>query len=56
MINETLREVLALEDINDATSKCVVLWGQWIEAQRVQKEALDNITEAKDFDSVRSDT
>ena len=42
-----------LEDINHATSEWVLLWAQSTEAQRVQTEALDNIKEAKDFDSIR---
>ena len=51
MISEILREVSVLEDINDATSELVLLWVQRVEYQRVQKEALDNKKEAKDFAS-----
>ena len=51
MIIEILREPSELEDINDATSKQVLLWAQRVEAKRVQKEALDNIKDTKDFDS-----
>ena len=34
----------------------VLLCVQWVEAQKLQKEALDNIKEAKDFDSVGRNT
>ena len=53
MISEILRKVSALEDINDATSERVLIWALQVEAQRVQKEVLDSIKEAKDFDSIR---
>ena len=53
MISEILREVSSLEDINDAISERIPLWAQRVEAQRVQKETLDSIKEAKDFDSIR---
>ena len=53
MISEILREMSALEYINDATNERILLWAQRVEAQRVQKEALDNMEEAKDFDTIR---
>ena len=53
MINEILREVSAFEDTDDATSKRVLLWPQSMEAHKVQKDALYNIQEAKDIDTVR---
>ena len=43
MISGILREVSPLDDINDASSKLVLLWAQRVESQGVQKEALDNI-------------
>ena len=52
MICEILREV-ALENIDDATSEWVLLWAQRVEVKREQKEALDNIKEAKDLNSIR---
>ena len=55
MISEILRQVSVLEEIDDGTSEWVLLWVQWVEAQRAQKEELDNIKEAKDFDSVGCD-
>ena len=53
MIGEILREVSALEDIDNATSERVLLWAQRMQAQRVQK---DSIKEAKEFDSVKCST
>ena len=49
MINEILREVSLLEDINDAISERILLWTWRIEAHRLQKETLDNMKEAKDL-------
>ena len=34
MMSEILREVSALEDINDVTSERVLLWAQKVEVQR----------------------
>ena len=42
-----------LEDTEDATSECVYLWAHWVETQSMQKSALNEITEAKDFDVVK---
>ena len=53
MISEILREVSALENTDDTAS---MLWDQRVEIQRMQKEALDSIKKAKDFDSVRCST
>ena len=50
MISEILREVSALEDIDDTTSERVPLQSQRVEAQKVQKEELNSIKEAKKFD------
>ena len=52
MICEILREILALENIDDATSEQVLLLIQRMEGHRAQNEALDNIKKAKDFDSI----
>ena len=56
MISEFLREVLMLEDIENVTSKGVLLWTQRVEVQKVQTKVLNNIKEAKDFDLVRHST
>ena len=53
MKSEILREVSAFENTEDATSEQVLLFAQKVEAQRAQKEALDNIKEAKDFGLIR---
>ena len=45
--------MLRLEAINDSTSQQVLLWAQRVEAQRIHKETLENIKEAKDFDLMR---
>ena len=44
-------EVSVLEDTEDV--KSVLLWIQRVEAQRVQKTTVNNIKEAKEFNSVR---
>ena len=54
--SEILNEVSTLENIEYATSERVLLWAQREEVQRVQKVALNNIKEAKEFDSVRPNT
>ena len=51
MINEMLREVSTLENIDAAPSEQILLWAQRVEAQRAQKEVLDNIKEARNLDS-----
>ena len=56
MISEILKEVSVLEGINAGTRKKVLLWSPGVEAQGVQKEALDSIKEAKDFDPIRHST
>ena len=43
MIIEILRKVSTLEGNNDAMSERVLLWAPNIEAQRAQKEVLNNI-------------
>ena len=53
MIDEIVRKLLALENIDDTTSEGVLLWTQEVEAQRVHKEVLNKIKVAKDFDSLR---
>ena len=40
MISGIWREVSALENIDDATGKRVLVWAQRVEAQRAQKETL----------------
>ena len=50
---ERIRELTALKDINEATSDQILIWDQTQEAYRVQKEVLDNIRNAKKFNSVR---
>ena len=37
MVNEILKEVAMLKNIEDAASECVLLWACKMEAQRVQK-------------------
>ena len=56
MVREILREVSALEGINDVTSKSILLKAQRLEVKRVQKEALDSINKAKAFDLIRYST
>ena len=52
MIGKILRKVSVLEDIDVTTSEWVLLWAQRIETKTPQKETLDSIQEAKDFDSI----
>ena len=56
MISEMLRKVSVLEDIDDTTSEWILLLTQNIEAKRAQKEAFDNLKEAKDFESIGQNT
>ena len=53
IISDILREVLALQNIDDIPVNKLLLWAQRLEAQSAIKEALDNIKEAKDFDCIR---
>ena len=50
-----MREPSALEE-NDTTTKRVPLRARRVETQRLQKEALETIKEAKDLESVRCST
>ena len=52
-ISDILREMSALENIDGATSDTVLVWPQREKSQRMHKEALDIIKEAKTFTSVR---
>ena len=52
MIDEILKEVAMLEDTEDATSECVLLWVHRVEEHRVQKSALNDIREAKGYDII----
>ena len=53
MVHEILKEIATLEDMEDTTSEHVLLWTCRIETQRVQKSALNEINEVKDFDIVK---
>ena len=53
MVDEILKEVATLEDIEDAISGCVLLWAHRLEVQRTQKSAPNEMKEAKDFDVVK---
>ena len=53
MLHELLREVSTFKDTEDATSMTVLLWAQRMGMQMEQKVELNNIKEAKEFDSVR---
>ena len=52
MISKIPKAVSTLENIDNATSEWVLLWAQRVESQRAQKEALDSMNDAKDFDSI----
>ena len=53
LVTEILKEVSILQDIEDAASECMLLWLYTVEVQRVQKSALNEIREAKEFDVVK---
>ena len=53
MIDEILKDVAMLEDIENAMSEHVLLVMHRVEAQRGQKSALNEIKEVKDFDIVK---
>ena len=53
MIDEFLKEVATLENIEDAMSEHVLLWACMLVALRMQKSELNNIKEAKAFDTFR---
>ena len=48
MTDKILREVTTLENMEEATSECVLSWVQRVEVQRAQRNMLNNIKEAKD--------
>ena len=52
MISKILREVSAFDGIDDTTGERVLAWVQRVDIE-VQKEAINNIKEAKEFDTVR---
>ena len=43
MVDKILKEVATLEDIDDTTSKCILLWVHGVEVQRAQKATLHEI-------------
>ena len=53
IIGDMLGKLTTIKDINEATSDQILIWAQTLAAQTVQKEVLDNIREAKEFDSIR---
>ena len=53
MVDEILKEVAMQEDIDDATDEHALPLACRVEVQRVQKSALHEIKEAKDFDVVQ---
>ena len=53
MIGEILRKITTLEDTDYATSEWIVFGTQSIQAQKLQKEVMNNITEVKEFYSIR---
>ena len=52
MVNEILKEVAMLEDVEDGTSSWVLLWAYRVKGQRGWKSAHNEIKEAKEFDLV----
>ena len=49
--DKILRKVTILESIEEATSECLLSWVQRVEAQRAQRNMLNNI-KSKDFDAI----
>ena len=56
MQDEILKEVATLDNIEDTTSEHVLLGACRVEVQRVQKSALHDINEAKEFDIIKQHT
>ena len=56
IIDEILREVTMLVDIEEAISACVLTLVHRLEANRAQRSALNNIKEAKEFDAIWQNT
>ena len=55
MIGEILGEIILLENTDDASGEWVLILIQRVETHIVQKEVLNNITEAKELDSISQD-
>ena len=53
MVDEILKEVALLEDIEGAKSECVLLGMHPVKVQRVQKSILNERNGVKDFDLVK---
>ena len=51
-----IKEFRALKDISEVSSEHILVWAQRVEVQRAHKAVLDNIRDAKDFDSTSRDT
>ena len=51
MTNKILRKITTLENIEEAMSECMLGWMHGVEVQRAQRNALNNIKEANDFDA-----
>ena len=48
-----MKELTALKDTREVNSEQVLMWAQRVEADRAQKEMLDNIRDEKEFDSAK---
>ena len=52
---EIIKELMVLNNTSGVSSEQVLVWAKKVEAQRAQKEVLENIRDTKDFDSISRD-
>ena len=53
MLGEIIKELMASRSNNHITSGNVLTWVKRVEAQRTQADAMNNITEQKEFDKIK---
>ena len=53
MLGEIIRELTKVNTGSVITSESVLAWPKRIEVQRAQAVAMDNLTEAKEFDKIK---
>ena len=53
MLGEILKELMASRSNDHITSGNVLTWAKRVEAQRAQADAMNSITEQKEFDKIK---
>ena len=52
MLEEIIKELMAINNNDHITSGGMLAWAKWVEVQRAQAAVLDSLTESKQFDKI----